>query len=257
MEKANRRIGYRSIIVLYFIFYLISILTHQFVWTAILRPGASIIAYYGLRNIIIVNDSYNKAIATYKRTFLLWVIVDILRSTGELSQYFVHYQIHYWSNIIIVLYFIVRFILFTGALKFYLGLTKKYNRFQRFADIFTILCCVISTLWIIYFSKNTAESVQLMLSLDFTRILSEMFRLLSAMTLGVLLISWFHYQHHKVTLGQRYVLLGIAMIVSTDLAVALFNSLLHVDFVDIIYTVAILLVAAGCEMYLLDQKKND
>ena len=256
MERATRRIGYRSIIVFYFVCYLIAMMNHQFVWTAILRPGAAIIAYYGLYYVIKVNGIYDKAITTMRRTFFLWAVVDVLRSTGELSQYFFDYKIDQWFSIVIVLYFIVRIYLFIGALKFYMSLTRKYNRFQRFADIFTILCCVISSLWIIYFSKDTSESIALMLALDFNRIFSELFRLSSMLTLGILLISWFHYQHYRVTLGQRYVLGGVALITWTDLAIAIFNSLMDGILIDIIYAAAILLVAAGCEMYLLHPTKT-
>ncbi|MDD3394339.1 MAG: response regulator [Anaerotignum sp.] len=163
-----------------------------------------------------------------------------------------------------MLYFVVRIFLFASVIQLYLGLAVKFNRFQCFADVFTICCCAITTLWIIFFAKEASESISPILSLDFIRIFSEVYKILSMMILGIILISWFHYQNYKITLGQRCILLGIAMVAGMDLSVSFYLPLMDKLYTDIIYKVAILLVALGCQMFhtlpmssLLIQPKNE
>lgn len=254
MEKVKKTTGYRSLIIIYIGVYLISIFQHQFIWITMLNPGATILAYYGLSRVIKGNSVSRKTMLYVKNAFLIWVLVDLVSTIGELNLYVRHEKLkmfYSFYSIEIILYFIVSFIIFLAVIQLYMGVTRGYNKFQRFADIFTITCCIISTLWIIFFSKGTAESISLIVSLNFDRIISEIFKLLSMMILGTLLISWFHFQSFKITLGQRLILLGIAMATSTNLAVAFYNSLMSNIVFDLIYKVSILFIAIGCETFSL------
>jgi PAS domain S-box-containing protein len=251
METVKRRVGYRSILVFYLIFYLVAILNHQFVFTTLLKPGATILAYYGLCKVIQVRTGYESVLKIAKKAFFLWVLVDIGSTIAELYIFYGNGDFQQLYKVEALFYFLVRVILFLATIQFYIALTRGYNQFQRFVDIFTIACCVTSCLWIVFFAQEQRNPTTFMAALEVSTVFYELYKLLTLSTLGVLLVSWFHYQNDRITLGQRYIMIGFAMVSGMDLVLAFYHSLASSDYVDIIYKIAIFFIAAGCEMYLL------
>ena len=246
----KKRFGFQFMIILYLVAYLITILSKQTVCMIVLKPGASLLAYYGLRYFKGSEKESGRALFRLRQVFLAWFVVDLICMAGELLiQGSGNNDLVFLYHFEIILYLIIRFLLLTAVLGFYLDLTEKYNRFQRFADLFVILCCVVTTLWIIFFAQGAESSIYSILSLNFNRIFSEIYKLISMVLLGILLISWFHFQNYKMTVGQRLILIGIAVTAAMDLAVAFYNPLLGLVSADLIYTIAIIFIASGCGLY--------
>lgn len=251
--KEERHTIFRSILATYIILFALLSYNHYFILSSLLKPGAAILAYYALTYILKEGSMPNPSHGGMKTAFRLWIFVDVISAGSEIYFHQNHLEVSSLFVIEAVMYLGIRLIILVSCVRIYLVLTEKYNRFQRFADIFTVVSCVISTMWIIFFAMNSAESIRLMLSLNMERILSEIYRLVSMMTLGILLISWFHYQYSKITFGQRFLLSGLAMISFTDLAITFNNGLLHNNMTNMVYIAGILMIAIGCEMYGIHQ----
>ena len=88
MEKVNRKIWFRTIVVAYMVIYIISMLSNNFVLTTVLKPGAALLALYAIRYILNYKSIYVRSITTMRRAFLLWVLIDIASTIGELSIHF-------------------------------------------------------------------------------------------------------------------------------------------------------------------------
>lgn len=258
MERTDRRVVLRTMIIGYMLVYAIAATGNHFLLTTLIKPGATILAYFAIENLLRSSDQnkYRKAISLMKRALLLWITVDIVSAATELLVQYGQVRMDNLYALEAGLYIIVRIVILCATIRFYLTLTEKYNRFQQFADFFTIICCITSSMWIIFFSSNSAESIRLMLTLDYVRIFSEIYKLVAMLTLGAMLISWFHYQNMKITLGQRYLISGIALMSGMDLAASYDNLLLDSVKTDVIYKLAIILIAVGCEMYWLHPSRT-
>lgn len=236
-------------IIVYIFAYLAAILMHNFVLTTVLKPVATLLTYISFKTIYSISGDFKKAYKTLTNAFLLWTIIDMIGVVGELNSYYSNMQFNVIFNIEVLLYLFVRIMILIASLQIYFELTKKYNKFQRFTDIFTILCCMISTLWIIFFAVDTSTSITSILNLDFSRIFSEIYKVIAMLILGSLLISWFHFQYYLMTIGKRFVLIGLTMMAGMDLAVSSYNPLVEALSTDVIYKVAIILIALGGVLY--------
>lgn len=249
MALRSGRVIFRSSVILFIFIYMAAVLVNSFVITALLSPAATILAFISLKKYVNMSEEFEKSYKTVCNAFMIWIIIDVIIMTVELFCYYRNIQLNVFNNVKAVMYMLVKIIMLVSAFQLYLGLTEKYSRFQRIADMFATMCCVISTMWIIFFAYNTAKSVELIMKLDFSRIFAEAIKLDSMLMLGVLMISWFQFQYRKMTIGQRLIVSGLALMAAMDMALSFNYQLLSMKLTDIVFKTSILLIAIGGELY--------
>lgn len=248
--KTRKKLIVFYLMLIYLAVYLVSITTNNVILANFIKPIAPLLTCYCLRSFVVVAENSRRTTKLIYIAFLVWVIVDIFLAISETYYDRTSISLETIYNIEIVLHAGVRILIFASAVALYHLMTLKANKFQIISDIITISSCILISGWIIFFRGRTDslldENTFLFLKADPKTLLSSFHLFMSTSILGVLLISWFQFQTKKMTLGLRFIMLGVAGIAGTDMLMALDNSLLYGNlYIDISYRVSILMVGAG------------
>ncbi len=248
-------------IVIYFVFfftyillYTISLIINSQFAISLTKPGASLLAFVAIAYFTKSISEQKGPIQIIRFAMLVWFLVDFFSAVGEISCLSAGEHLGDIYNLELIAYIIPRTITVFAAIKLYCTIIPKANKFQIFADLLTAVTCICTTLWFVFFKGKTPvifdENVEKLVQLDVLAFGTLIYLLISLLGLGFLLLSWFYLQKMRLSLGQRMILLGTALILGLDLLQALHSKIFTSSLLtDILYKAGILLIAAGGPHY--------
>lgn len=246
------------LIIFYFALYLIAFSFKNIAFLAILKPFASLLACVSISQFLSMPKELVKVKKFMVFAMAAWVLADCINAAVELIPAHQTLDFKTLLSIEAAFYTGVRGLVFVAAIFLYYFLVRKISNYQRMADIFTIVVCILAEMWIVFVRGKTVEvmdeKVLLMIQGNSSALFYGVYLLLSTFILGALLITWFQLQNRRMSLGNRLIFLGVAGVSIVDLIV-IFNldfihpeAMLNVESffnVDIIYKSCVILIALG------------